>query len=104
MILIEQFGLLVGLVTVKDCLKYTLAHEASEGHNTSSSGSEELEQTLEELSSWFQEMYRGVWDRITGRRTIEVESGDEFEEFVMDSPSEEEGGESRREGRRGVET
>ena len=81
MILIEQFGLLVGLVTVKDCLKYTLAHEAAEGHNINSSGSEELEQTLEELSSWFQDTYRGIWDRITGRRTIEVGSGDEFEEF-----------------------
>lgn len=66
-ILIEQFGLLVGLITVKDCLKYTLAHEAQTGQETSAAGSEELEQTLEDLRAWFGEMWDGIVDRIKGR-------------------------------------
>ena len=66
-ILIEQFGLLVGLITVKDCLKYTLAHEAQSGRHANASGSEELEQTLEDLRAWAGELWDGVWDRIKGR-------------------------------------
>ncbi|KAL8286159.1 hypothetical protein RQP46_004647 [Phenoliferia psychrophenolica] len=67
-ILIEQFGLLVGLITVKDCLKYTLAHEAQGGgEQANASGSEELEQTLEDLRTWAGEVWDGIWDRIKGR-------------------------------------
>ncbi|KAK4702132.1 chloride channel 3/4/5, partial [Phenoliferia sp. Uapishka_3] len=64
-ILIEQFGLLVGLITVKDCLKYTLAHEAQSGQSLS--GSDEVEQTLEDLRTWAGELWEGIVDRVKGR-------------------------------------
>ncbi|KAM0755906.1 hypothetical protein T439DRAFT_320603 [Meredithblackwellia eburnea MCA 4105] len=66
-IMIEHFGLLVGLLTVKDCLKYSLAHEASEGQRANATGSEELEQTLEDLKAWIAELREGIVDRIKGR-------------------------------------
>ncbi|GAA5959780.1 hypothetical protein JCM3765_000100 [Sporobolomyces pararoseus] len=69
-ILIERFGVLVGLVSVKDCLKYTLSHE----HSSSSSnglgdqgGAEELEATLNELRLWVKDVKRWIAEKVTGR-------------------------------------
>ncbi|BGP42339.1 glycerol ethanol, ferric requiring protein [Rhodotorula kratochvilovae] len=64
-ILVERFGQLVGLVSVKDCLKYTIAHEAD--HEPASSGGDELEATLEELRLWGKDVKRWVVEKVTGR-------------------------------------
>lgn len=97
MILIEQYGLLVGLLTVKDSLKYTIAHEAASGHSSPSSsatsGAQELEQMLEELTIWGRELWEALKDTIVGRkesrvvgggigRADEVDSGEESEEGI----------------------
>lgn len=67
-ILIERYGQLVGLITVKDCLKYTLAHEAKEKEDADGFGAgDELEQTLDELKAWFQEMGVSLVDFVKGR-------------------------------------
>ncbi|GAA5876803.1 hypothetical protein JCM16303_006290 [Sporobolomyces ruberrimus] len=69
-ILIERFGVLVGLVSVKDCLKYTLAHEhssASSGGLGDNGGAEELEATLNELRLWIKDVKRWVAEKVTGR-------------------------------------
>ena len=96
MILIEQYGLLVGLLTVKDSLKYTIAHEAASGHSSPSSsatsGAQELEQMLEELTIWGRELWEALKDTIVGRKDSrdvgdarereEVDSGEESEEGI----------------------
>ncbi|GAA6022759.1 hypothetical protein JCM10207_000406, partial [Rhodosporidiobolus poonsookiae] len=74
-ILVERFGQLVGLVSVKDCLKYTLAHE--HGHDSSHAhasadpsapgAGDELEATLEELRLWGKDVKRWVVEKVTGR-------------------------------------
>ncbi|GAA6005052.1 chloride channel protein [Rhodotorula paludigena] len=69
-ILVERFGQLVGLVSVKDCLKYTIAYEA--GHEAGEHGpgggtSDELEATLEELRLWGKDVKRWVFEKVTGR-------------------------------------
>ncbi|GAA5894043.1 hypothetical protein JCM6882_007969 [Rhodosporidiobolus microsporus] len=68
-ILVERFGQLVGLVSVKDCLKYTLAHEHghdhANGHNAGNG--DELEATLEELRLWGKDVKRWVVEKVTGR-------------------------------------
>ncbi|GAA5938809.1 chloride channel protein [Sporobolomyces koalae] len=70
-ILIEKFGTLVGLVSVKDCLKYTLAHEHSSSTASSSlgdnGGAEELEATLNELRLWVKDVKRWIAEKVTGR-------------------------------------
>lgn len=67
-ILVERFGQLVGLVSVKDCLKYTIAHEADHEHDSlGSSGGDELEATLEELRLWGKDVKRWVVEKVTGR-------------------------------------
>lgn len=64
-ILVERFGELVGLVSVKDCLRYTIEHE--EGHDNPSVRSDELEATIDELKSWWKDSQRWIASRITGR-------------------------------------
>jgi len=69
-ILIERFGSLVGLVSVKDCLKYTLAHEhssSSSGTMGDNGGAEELEATLNELRLWVKDVKRWIAEKVTGR-------------------------------------
>lgn len=69
-ILIERFGSLVGLVSVKDCLKYTLAHEhssSSSGTMGDNGGAEELEATLNELRLWVKDVQRWIAEKVTGR-------------------------------------
>ncbi|KAM0790842.1 hypothetical protein ACM66B_004686 [Microbotryomycetes sp. NB124-2] len=78
-LLIEQFGELVGLCTVKDCLRYQLAHEIvhhQQHGNHSSNGivgtaglaEHELEQTLEDLSEWVKEVRDVVVGWFVGSR------------------------------------
>ncbi|KAK4050731.1 glycerol ethanol, ferric requiring protein [Microbotryomycetes sp. JL221] len=62
-LLIEQHGELVGLCTVKDCLRYEIAHEITHHQNqlngvvgTAGLAEHELEQTLEDLTEWFKEV------------------------------------------------
>lgn len=56
------------LVSVKDCLKYTIAHEADHEHDSlGSSGGDELEATLEELRLWGKDVKRWVVEKVTGR-------------------------------------
>ncbi|GAA5897340.1 chloride channel protein [Sporobolomyces salmoneus] len=72
-ILIERFGLLVGLVSVKDCLKYTLAHEHSSSASSGlgdNGGAEELEATLNELRLWVKDVKRWIAEKITGRESL----------------------------------
>ena len=74
-LLIERYGQLVGLITVKDCLKYTLAHEASSasGHASSSlagtagMAEDELEQTLEDLRAWVLDVKAAIQRFVLGR-------------------------------------
>ncbi|GAA6028948.1 hypothetical protein JCM8097_001520 [Rhodosporidiobolus ruineniae] len=74
-ILVERFGALVGLVSVKDCLKYELAHEHHNGHGSGSGGDgdpstaspDELEATLDELRLWGKDVKRWVVEKVTGR-------------------------------------
>ncbi|GAA6011276.1 hypothetical protein JCM11491_006781 [Sporobolomyces phaffii] len=81
-ILIEHLGKLVGLVSVKDCLKYTLQHEHASSSSSSSmmggpgggpagggggGGEEELEATLNELRLWVGDVKRWVVEKVTGR-------------------------------------
>lgn len=79
MILIEQYGLLVGLLTVKDSLKYTIAHEAASGHSSPSSsatsGAQELEQMLKELTIWGKELWVALCDQVVGRKSERVLEG-----------------------------
>lgn len=63
-ILVERFGVLVGLVSVKDCLRYTIEHEA--GHD-SHARADELEATLDELRLWWRDSRRWIVGRFTGR-------------------------------------
>ncbi|KAG0663749.1 glycerol ethanol, ferric requiring protein [Rhodotorula mucilaginosa] len=63
-ILVERFGELVGLVSVKDCLRYTIEHE--EGHDNPSARSDELEATIDELKLWWKDSQRWIAARITG--------------------------------------
>lgn len=60
----ERFGELVGLVSVKDCLRYTIEHE--EGHDNPSARSDELEATIDELKLWWKDSQRWIAARITG--------------------------------------
>ncbi|BGP18692.1 hypothetical protein JCM10213_006913 [Rhodosporidiobolus nylandii] len=71
-ILVERFGQLVGLVSVKDCLKYTLAHEHGHEHSSAADGptagaGDELEATLEELRLWGKDVKRWIVEKVTGR-------------------------------------
>ncbi|GAA5908388.1 hypothetical protein JCM8208_006179 [Rhodotorula glutinis] len=67
-ILVERFGELVGLVSVKDCLKYTIAHEADHEHDAAgTSGGDELEATLEELRLWGKDVKEWIAAKVTGR-------------------------------------
>ncbi|GAA5876173.1 hypothetical protein JCM1840_007058 [Sporobolomyces johnsonii] len=71
-ILVERFGHLVGLVSVKDCLKYTLAHEqqhssAAPHGGGGGGGADELEATLDELRLWAKDVRRWVVEKVTGR-------------------------------------
>lgn len=83
-ILIEQYGTLVGLITIKDCLKYNLAQEASEGQQANDNGAEAVEQTLEEIKIWFEEVGRSILARVTGKRSprgeVELEMENESTE------------------------
>ncbi|GAA5882900.1 hypothetical protein JCM3774_001381 [Rhodotorula dairenensis] len=64
-ILVERFGELVGLVSVKDCLRYTIEHE--EGHDNSGARSDELEATIDELRLWWKDSQRWLASKVTGR-------------------------------------
>ncbi|KAK4336235.1 Anion/proton exchange transporter GEF1 [Rhodotorula toruloides] len=67
-ILVERFGELIGLVSVKDCLRYTIAHEAGHDHDAAhSSNADELEATLEELRLWWRDVRRWIAEKVTGR-------------------------------------
>lgn len=75
-ILVERFGQLVGLVSVKDCLKYTLAHEHGHDHDETDGlapgtgvpgAGDELEATLEELRLWGKDVKRWIVEKVTGR-------------------------------------
>ncbi|GAA5982172.1 hypothetical protein JCM11641_000610 [Rhodosporidiobolus odoratus] len=119
-ILVERFGQLIGLVSVKDCLRYTLAHEHNHDSSPSSSPSsangdngidggdslnagagDELEATLEELRLWGKDVKRWVMEKITGRSLpgspemvrLADEDGEAFEEAA------EEGARRERRGR-----
>jgi len=69
-ILIEQEGLLCGLLTVKDLLRYTIAHEAEEhaarGAEGAGDGGVELEEVLDDLREWAGEVKQAVWGWVTG--------------------------------------
>lgn len=75
----------MGLITIKDCLKYNLAQEASEGQQANDSGAEAIEQTLEEVKIWFEEIGNYIWARVTGKRPPRGEV-----ELEMESESTEE--------------
>ncbi|GAA5986200.1 hypothetical protein JCM10908_006453 [Rhodotorula pacifica] len=64
-ILVERFGKLIGLVSVKDCLRYTIEHE--EGHSNPSARSDELEATIDELKGWWKDSKRWIATKVTGR-------------------------------------
>ncbi|BGP34275.1 glycerol ethanol, ferric requiring protein [Rhodotorula toruloides] len=67
-ILVERLGELIGLVSVKDCLRYTIAHEAGHDHDAAhSSNADELEATLEELRLWWRDVRRWIAEQVTGR-------------------------------------
>jgi hypothetical protein len=81
-ILIEKHGILIGLLTVKDCLKYTLSHPHTSTSSPFASSSDdtyggdenqksgamgvELEETLEEIMLWFSEVKTWVIDTVRG--------------------------------------
>ena len=104
MILIEQYGLLVGLLTVKDSLKYTIAHEAAAGHSSPSSsatsGAQELEQMLEELTIWGKELWVGLCDMVVGRKSGATNERRRGSDESDDTGEEGEGIELRRSDRR----
>lgn len=51
-------------MSVKDCLRYTIEHEA--GHD-SGARAEELEATLDELRLWWKDSRQWVFRKVTGR-------------------------------------
>ncbi|SCV71414.1 BQ2448_3002 [Microbotryum intermedium] len=65
-ILIEREGQLAGLITVKDCLKVVLAHEAAHERTKDERSDDELEQTLEEIKLWFGETKGWVRNWVLG--------------------------------------
>ncbi|SGY60701.1 BQ5605_C007g04470 [Microbotryum silenes-dioicae] len=67
-ILIEREGHLTGLITVKDCLKVVLAHEAAHERNKDERTDDELEQTLEEVKLWFGETKGWIGNWVLGRK------------------------------------
>ncbi|ORY89082.1 chloride channel [Leucosporidium creatinivorum] len=92
-ILIEQYGQLVGLITVKDCLKYTLAHEASHSAGAASKAEDELEQTLEDVSAWIGDVRRGIREWVTGRsesggRRVRLPQEEETDGEELETPEE----------------
>lgn len=74
----------MGLITIKDCLKYNLAQEASEGQQANDNGAEAVEQTLEEIKIWFEEVGRSILARVRGKRSprgeVELEMENESTE------------------------
>lgn len=89
-ILIEQYGQLVGLITVKDCLKYTLAHEASHEAGAASKSEDELEQTLEDVALWIREVKSAVKEWVTGktgRRRVRLAPREEESEVELETPA-----------------
>lgn len=79
------------MITVKDCLKYTLAHEASSagGRHGSSSlagtagmNEDELEQTLEDLRSWLLDVKAAIQRFVIGRDTSRLSGTSEEDEEV----------------------
>lgn len=118
-LLIERYGQLVGLITVKDCLKYTLAHEASSARGDGGGGrrhgsssvvgtagmaEDELEQTLEDLRAWILDVKAAVKRFVLGREvagtrlgTEDFDDGGEGETEAEDEDEDErgEGGISR---------
>jgi hypothetical protein len=94
---IESEGSLVGLLTIKDGLRYTLSHPTDSdayhafpgGGSGPTEGADELELTWRELRGWWKAWSEGMWDSITGRdrsdggrgrREVELEDEVELEE------------------------
>lgn len=88
-ILIEQYGQLAGLITVKDCLKYTLAHEAKHGEH--SPGDDELEQTLEEVTIWFGEVKSTIRNWFLGNSRSSSRGGSAHVRLETEDEDEDEG-------------
>ena len=62
---VEQYGELVGLISVKDILKYTIAHEASE-HRATQRSNDELDVTLEDLWEGIRDGALTIWRKFIG--------------------------------------
>lgn len=65
MIWVEEYGHLVGLLTVKDLLKEVLIHERREHAQEASVTSEELLDVMEEARAWLENLFTGR----NGKRT-----------------------------------
>lgn len=93
-ILIEQCGLVLGLLTVKDCLKYTLTQESSsfasrmgreaEGDKTGAMNVE-LEEMLEEIMLWGKEIREWIIDSVKGTSSSEGRRREERNDSITSS-------------------
>ena len=70
MVLVEEHGLLVGLLTIKDLLKEIIILEKAE-HDEERAGLNDLELVLEEARSWLQDIFDKTFRRSRQRVRFE---------------------------------
>lgn len=56
---VEEYGHLVGLLTIKDLLKEVIIHERREHAQESTLTSEELLDVMEEARAWLEDLFKG---------------------------------------------